>query len=106
MVYFYSRVAKFSTVPRLLRLQAARKDCKESEIPQAEVGQQVTVVLSPRSQGGADEKFLCDPCFLDAIQTALLKAADFEKYIIQLFLSQRSMITRAHALKLLSSKQH
>jgi hypothetical protein len=69
----------------------------EPKVVQAEVPQQVKVILY---RGDGDEEFLCDPCFLENINIALFQAADLKKYVLDLSMSQRSMITRAHTLKL------
>jgi hypothetical protein len=101
MVYFYSRVTPtmLSTipVPPLLRSRPRNDSSKEPKVVQAEVPQQVKVILY---RGDGDEEFLCDPCFLEAINIALFQAADLKKYVLDLSMSQRSMITRAHTLKL------
>jgi hypothetical protein len=45
------------------------------------------------------EVLLCDPCFLEAINIALLPAVDLKLYVLQIFQSQSSTVTtRARGL--------
>ena len=79
MVYFYSRVTPTMLatvpVPRLLRSRPIKDNSEEPEAVQAEVSQQVKMILNRRD---GDEEFLCDPCFLEAINVALFQSADLK----------------------------